>query len=590
MASLCRIEMLGGLRVVQGERAVSRFRSHKAALLLSYLALHLHRSHAREHLTDLFWPQMEPGAGRDNLSTALSALRRQLEASPMPAGSLLLTDHQNVRLNAEIVTTDVADFERYLKDAAQTETPAKRAALLERAVALYRGELLPGCYEEWAVQGQTRLRARYADALQQWAVTLAKTGNLEAALEAAQQAQRADPHREETYRAQMRLYAALSRPAAALEIYRELEEFFHSELGLVPSAATRDLAERLRSDPGSLAMTRRGELWEELFAQEHSPDKMSEKNSPSSVLDPAEALQDPPEPRLPSHPLTSLIAEAPVPDLPPQFTRFFGREEEMVRLKGLLASEDSTRPRLITLTGPGGAGKTRMAIETAERVANAFHGRVWFMPLAEVLDVTLLPFALMNALKLQPVSADDPLEQVLQMVGNAPGLLILDNFEHLLGEPQAFSQSSDTMTTDSVAFVRMLLERATGLVCLITSRQPLNLGGEQEFPIASLPTPPIEHRLPEQLMACGSVALYADRARAVKPDFAVTAHNAVAVAELCRRLEGMPLAIEMTAAWAKTLPPVQMLERLERQLDLLISRRRDLPPRHQSLRATIEWS
>ena len=583
MMSLCRIEMLGGLRVVEGERVVTRFRSHKAAALLSYLALNLHRSHAREHLTELFWPHLKPGAGRDNLSTALSALRRQLEAAPMPAGSVLVTDYQNVRLNTETVTADVAEFEQVLKAAAQTETLVERAALLERAVALYRGDLLPGCYEDWGVEAQTRLRAQYADALQQWTAVLAKTGDLEAALTAAERAQRADPHREETYRAQMQLYAALARPAAALETYRELEQFFQAELGLAPSAATRGLAERLRRDPGSLALSRRDAFGEELFARERGAENGGEP--PNSDCAQTPNKPDSHSPSLVGRP----PAEPHAPDLPPQFTRFFGREEDIARLRALLAPGHAERPRLVTLTGPGGAGKTRLAIEVAEQTWGAFQGRAWFAPLAEVPDATLLPFALINALKLPFASAADPLEQAVQMLGNAPCLLILDNFEHLLREPPAVSLS-DNALMGGAAFVKRLLERVDGLCCLVTSRQPLHLGGEQEFPVLPLPMPAVEHRLPEQLMAYGSVALYADRARAVKPDFAVTAQNAPAIAELCRRLEGMPLAIEMTAAWAKTLPPARMLERLERQLDLLISRRRDLPPRHQSLRATIEWS
>jgi predicted ATPase len=223
-------------------------------------------------------------------------------------------------------------------------------------------------------------------------------------------------------------------------------------------------------------------------------------------------------------------------------------------------------------------------------VAPAFAGRVWFVDLAGLPDPNLIPFAVGNALQLAPVSGSDPLRPVVDLLGDAPCLLVLDNFEQLLRDPGSGGKNGHPAGSGGgAAYVRLLLERVPRLTCLVTSRQPLHLGGEQEFPLPPLPVPE-GSASPEHLLECGSVALYVDRAQAAKPDFAVTAQNAAAVAALCRKLEGMPLAVEMAAAWAKTLPPARMLERLEHQLDLLISRRRDLPPRQQRLRATIQWS
>jgi non-specific serine/threonine protein kinase len=158
-------------------------------------------------------------------------------------------------------------------------------------------------------------------------------------------------------------------------------------------------------------------------------------------------------------------------------------------------------------------------------------------------------------------------------------LLVLDNFEHLAGS--------------GAPLVHTLLARVPNLTCLVTSRQRLLLDGEREFALPPLATPKTEKygdHTPESLLAYPSVALFVSRAQAARPDFALTPRNAEAVARLCQRLEGIPLALELAAAWTQTLTPAQMLERLERRFDLLVSRRRDAPGRHATLRATIEWS
>jgi predicted ATPase/DNA-binding SARP family transcriptional activator len=572
----CRIELFGGVRVLQGDREITRFRTHKAAGLLSYLALFLGPSHPRDQLVDLFWPEMELDTGRDNLSTALSSLRRQLEPRGIPTGSVLLADRRHVQLNPATVSTDVAEFGRVLEAASRLEEAAERAALLEHAVGLYRGELLPGCDDEWALLERTRWSARGADALQQWAAALEKTGDLEGAFAAAQRAVQADPFREECYQAQMRLCAALGRPAAGLALYQKLERLLRDELGVSPAAATRELAERLRQDPSAVLTA--------LAAPGAGSKAPHGAATPSETEPPASGI----EPRGEAPFYGEKRHEPPLPlTLPLQLTRFFGREWEIEQLTRRLRQPET---RLVTLTGPGGAGKTRLAIEVARRLAPEFQGRVWFVELAALPDPNLIPFAVAGALRLPPVPDRDPLEGVVETLRDAPGLLLLDNFEHLLRE-RGEGAKGERPTSGGTALVRLLLERASRLACLVTSRQPLHLGGEQEYPVPPLAVPDAPSApLLERLVAFPSVALYADRAQLAKPDFALTDQNAAAVAILCRKLEGMPLAIEMAAAWAKLLPPVRMLERLQRPLELLVSRRRDLPARHQSLRATIEWS
>jgi predicted ATPase/DNA-binding SARP family transcriptional activator len=583
----CRVELFGGLRLLQGDRVVTRFRTHKAATLLAYLALHLRQSHPRDQLVDLFWPEMDLEPGRTNLSTALTSLRRQLEPPGIPAGSLLVADRRTVQLNPGAVTTDVAELDALLDTASRTEELPERTLLLERTVDLYRGELLPGCYEEWALLERARCSERSIDALEELAAAREETGDLEAAVAAARRAVEADPYREEPYRVQMRCLAAQSRVGAALESYRKLEEVLQADLGVSPAATTRELAERLRRDPGSIRPVRPAPLASD--GRQPTADRTS--------VPPPSAAQHPIPPDASEHeragdPAAVGGRPSTVASLPLQLTRFFGREEEVADLTRRLVQPET---RLLTLTGPGGAGKTRLAIEVARQVAPAFDGRVWFVELAALPDPNLIPFALAQTLKLSLSPDKDPLETVVERLADLPCLLLLDNVEHLLRNrssllgPESPPASKSARPAGATALVRLLLERVPQLTCLATSRQPLHLGGEQEFPVPPLGMP-TGTETPERLLQWGSVALYADRAQLARPDFAVTERNGEAVAELCRKLEGMPLAIEMAAAWAKLLPPTRMLERLERQLDLLVSRRRDLPPRHQSLRATIEWS
>jgi predicted ATPase len=277
--------------------------------------------------------------------------------------------------------------------------------------------------------------------------------------------------------------------------------------------------------------------------------------------------------------------------LPVQFTRFFGREDELTRLEEILLEE---KPHLLTLTGPGGSGKTRLALEAARQLIEPFGGAVWFVPLQDLTDPGLLPGAIAASLRLPRLPQVEPLEQVVEVLSRQPSLLVLDNFEHLLGSGLMVNDSMVYGSTinhqpSAISLVRTLLERVPSLTLLITSRQVLNLTGEREFYVSPLPTPGGEDT-PEWLLRCPSVQLFVDRAQKVRPDFQVTPANAPAVSELCYRLEGIPLALELAAARVQVLTPVQMLAQLEHRFDFLVSRKRDEARRHQTLRAAMDWS
>jgi predicted ATPase/class 3 adenylate cyclase len=262
-----------------------------------------------------------------------------------------------------------------------------------------------------------------------------------------------------------------------------------------------------------------------------------------------------------------------VSNLPAQSTSFVGREQDVIKAATLLKQSDV---RLLTLTGPGGGGKTRLALQIAEQATADFLDGAHFVSLAALTDAALVLSSIASALGLKETlgrSLEDTLHEHLR---EKDMLLLLDNFEQIVSAAQ---------------LIVVLLAKCPNLKVLVTSRVALHVRGEHEYPVPPLalpgrrPPPPLE-----LLTQFAAVALFIERAQAVKPDFDVTKENAPFIAEICHRLDGLPLAIELAAARVKLLPPQAMLGRLENRLKLLTGGSRDLPLRQQTLRATVAWS
>ncbi len=263
------------------------------------------------------------------------------------------------------------------------------------------------------------------------------------------------------------------------------------------------------------------------------------------------------------------------PHLPATFGSFVGREQDMTRLRRLLTTDEA---RLVTLTGSGGIGKTRLAIETARSVTDHFSGAVWFVSLSELATPDQVPGEILRTLGADQDADVPPIDAVLQALPQSRCLLVLDNF--------------DTLVPECSSLVRDLLARSENLHCLVTSRRRLDLSIEHELevrPLVALDVLPNASSGTVRLLliTSASARLFVDRARQAKSEFEINESNAEAVAELCRRLDGIPLAIELAASWARMLTPADMLNRLE---SILVTHKQDVPRKHRSLTAAIEAS
>jgi len=271
---------------------------------------------------------------------------------------------------------------------------------------------------------------------------------------------------------------------------------------------------------------------------------------------------------------TSQAAERPrLRSLPVTSTSLIGREQEIDEVTKLLQSPEV---RLVTLTGPGGVGKTRLAIAVGERLDDRYPRGAVFVPLASIVEPTLVLPRIAAAIGVTIEGARPPLDVLVEHIAAESVLLVLDNLEQIV---------------DVAPDLDHLIARCAGLTILVTSRSVLRLRAEREFPVGALTVPAFSNRPPmEQLASLPAVRLFVDRAQAVRYDFALTEDNAMAVVEICRRLDGLPLAIELASARTRLLDPGSLLARLRKRLDALGTGPVDLPERQRTLRATVEWS
>jgi predicted ATPase/DNA-binding SARP family transcriptional activator len=527
------IRLFGPFEVRVNGVPIPRLRSRKGEWLLALLAL---RAGAveRNWLAGTLWPDSAAIHALASLRRSLTDLRRALGPE---AGCLRAPTPRTLCLDLSGAAVDVVAFDAAI---ARGDLPS-----LESAVSLYQCPLLEECAETWAFEERQAREQAYLGALETLAAHAMARGDPGAAEHPLRLAVAVDPSRESSQRALMQALAADGSYAAALLVYRDLRLLLHRELNATPDSETKALFQQLQVEASRRAQ--------------------APSSAPVSV--PAAPLA-----RSLQHPLFR-SPEASADNLPIQLTSFIGREREMAEVNRLLASN-----RLLTLTGPGGCGKTRLALQVAVDLPAAYADGVWLVELAAVADPALVPQSVSAALGVREEPGRPLTQTLLDYLRPRSLLLVVDNCEHLLA---ACAQ-----------LAALLLRACPQLSLLASSREGLGIMGERTYRVPSLTLPDLEHLPPvESLQEFEAVQLFTDRAALCHPAFVVTPANTAAVAQICHRLDGIPLAIELAAARVKALPVEKIAERLDDdRFRLLTGGSRTAPPRQQTLRALIDWS
>jgi predicted ATPase/DNA-binding SARP family transcriptional activator len=574
------IRLFGSFEVSVSGQPVPRVRLRKGRAVLALLALRQGGAVEREWLAGLLWPESR---GTQALRNCLTDLRQALGP-------------QTGRLHAPTSRTLALDLDGAFVDVLAFDAAIARAdpASLAGAISLYRGPLLMECADEWVSQERHTREQAYLTALERLAADALAVNDLAAAEGYLRRAAAADPLRESTQRSLMQALADGGNYASALVTYRELRVRLHRETNAEPDPETRDLFERLRAEArekGGANSTRAVGAGGAGNGRQSSASRASAGSAPTPLdAEHVPAAESPAALhfagdgsrllwRLPDEAVPTMAA--PPHSLPFQLTSFIGRENEIAELQHQLATH-----RLVTLTGAGGCGKTRLALEVAARLATAYPGGVCLVELAPLTDSALVPQSVAAALGLREQPDQPPIEMLVAALKPRQLLLLLDNCEHLVA---ACAQLAET-----------LLRACPHLRILATSREPLGIGGEQTYRVPSLSMPGVQAfrrsgvreglaEAPEQLLDYDAVRLFVERAATAKTGFALTAENAAAVAQICCRLDGIPLALELAAARLKALPVEMLSERLADMFGLLTGGNRTAMPRHQTLQALIDW-
>jgi predicted ATPase/DNA-binding SARP family transcriptional activator/Tfp pilus assembly protein PilF len=524
------ISLLGALHVTRDGELVTGFATDKARALLAYLAVESDRPHRRDTLAGLLWPDQPQSKARQSLRQALSELRKTIGDSD--DAPFLLVSREALQFDRDSEHwLDVAELANLVKEC-ETHRHRRLATCLpcirrlERVVALYRGPFLEqfflsdsDAFEEWAVLKREWLQREVVEALFLLTDYHERRGDHKQAQQYARRQVALEPWREEVHRQLMRLLALDGQRSAALAQYEVCRRTLERELGVETTAETQALYERIRAEGATSSLPR-----------------------------------------------TSTLLHS----LPSTGTAFVGREAELAEIAELLANPDC---RLVTLFGPGGIGKTRLALQVAAEHLGAFRDGVAFVPLASVDRVEHLIPAIATALGAAFRGEQEPEDQLLSYLSQRELMLVLDNLEHIL---------------ESAGFLSRVLQRAPDVVLVVTSRERLNLHEEWVYEVGGLVYP--EGESAEGDTAYSALDLFRERARQVDRGSALLDADILHVVRICQLVEGMPLGIELAASWVAVHSCEEIAEELSSSLGVLATRLRTVTERHRSMWATMDHS
>ncbi len=533
------LSLLGGFDVLRDDQPIADFGTDKVRALLAYLAVEAERPQRRDRLAGLLWPEVPDTRARQSLRQSLSLLRSALE-TPDGEPLVLTSGNATIWLNpAHGLWLDVAEFKALIRACRDHRHRALESCLpclqrLQRLTELYRGDFLAQFYlpdasgfEEWALMEREWLRQHAMSALDGVSRYYERRGELADARDAARRLVTLEPWREEAQRHLIRLLACAGERSAALAQYKTCRQTLSEELGVEPTVETAQLARQIKAP-----------TW-------------TAENAPADLC--------PATPTLP---------------VPPSAT--VGRGTELAELAELVADPDE---RLITLTGPGGIGKTRLALEVASQHRGLFPDGVVVVHCEDLDPGAPIAPSIVDALGLTPTAERPATQLLLAYLRDRELLLVLDNLDHLL---------------DCCDFIVQMLQRAPGLTVLTTSRETLRLQEERIYAVGGLTYPATPDQVkPEAATATdacayGAIALFLQRAQQVNRHFTVTPTTAPSIIRICQMVAGSALGIELAAAAAAQHGSVAIAETLTESFDVLSSSARNVPTRHRSLRAICD--
>lgn len=526
--------LLGQLQITHRQLGAITLTNRKAIGLIAYLLMESDHTHSREFLLGLLWPDLPTAAAQNNLRVTWAQLQRALGTSGSKEQPFLTGNRVALRFNPlSDHELDVARFRTLLEICrlhphSRQEDCAECAIRLTEALDLVRGDFLDefslaNCleFDEWLLNQRQHFRIQITAVLEQLAAFYEHANQLTEATHLSRRLLEYDLLNESAYRRLMRMLARADQRSAALEVYEACRRVLATELGLAPTVETVTLAEQIRA------------------------------------IAPVE-----------SH--SNLI------NVPPVLTRFLGRQQESARLVDLLSRRSV---RLVTLIGPGGVGKTRLAIEVAHRMAGVFAHEICFVELAGLNDGSAVDDAVAAALHLPTNLGRSSTNAIVDYLRDKTLLLVLDNCEHLVKA--------------CTRLVQTLCSEAAGLTVLATSRIPLHLAEEQAVRLEPFATPTIngvELLTVAESMRFDSVQLFTDRVAQWLISFRLTDANVQSVVRICQQLDGIPLAIEIAAAQARALPIEAIAARLSHRFVWLNKRSAEAVSRQRTLHTLIDWS
>ncbi|GAA2585340.1 BTAD domain-containing putative transcriptional regulator [Actinomadura fulvescens] len=575
-----RIGILGPLEVAANGRPVEVGGARLRALLI-LLALHADRTVSADRLIGDLWEDRPPNAAANALQSLVSRLR------PLIGRERLESRPGTYRLLVPPAAVDAYDFETRVARALRTDDATERASALREALALWRGPALEDVagmpFAEGPAARLEGLRRTALDERIEADLALGRHASLIPELKALTAA---DPLREPLRGKLMRALYAAGHQADALAEYHSAKHALAETLGVDPAPDLENIyLAVLRQDPalaiGDVNPTDGVGAVNGTFAT-GAVGGAEAADASEAVSTTARAGVDARGDGAAATGTDAAGEERRIGNLRARITSFVGRDDDLAQVSELLVGQ-----RLVTLTGPGGAGKTRLSLETGERWLGRARDGVWVVEFAPITDPAEVPQAVLTALGLREtvwqaagtarvkLEISDPLDRLAAALARKRLLLVLDNCEHLV---DAAAHLADRLLAD-----------CPGVRILATSREPLGITGESLWPVDPLPPPPPDVRAVEALNH-PAVRLLADRAAAVSRGFAVTEGNVADLVQICRALDGMPLAIELAAARLRAMTPAQVAGRLSDRFGLLAAGSRTALPRHQTLRAVVEWS